>query len=282
MKKVVLVITMTTLSTASLIAQNNSNPWPTTGNVGIGTTSPNFHLQLHGTTDYIESNKFGGTANFGVTSRLGFTNTTTGTTANDGLLMRMSQTSFVIDNKENGAITIQTGSSSLSTASTSIRAITSKVVMGQGGSDDNTACVNILKSNDNGLYIRTLSSGYAGISTRSYALTDNAIQVMGTTGTTRNFAVKANGEVYARKYTTTLADIPDYVFDPSYKLMDFAQLRQYIHLNHHLPNVPSAKEYEANGVDLGEMNRVLLEKVEELTLYILQLEERLETVEKQQ
>ena len=40
-----------------------------------------------------------------------------------------------------------------------------------------------------------------------------------------------------------------------------------------LPNVPSAKEYEANGVDLGEMNRILLEKVEELSLYIIQLNE---------
>ena len=38
-------------------------------------------------------------------------------------------------------------------------------------------------------------------------------------------------------------------------------------------NVPSAKEYEANGVDLGEMNRILLEKVEELSLYIIQLNE---------
>ena len=62
--------------------------------------------------------------------------------------------------------------------------------------------------------------------------------------------------------------------------MSFTDLRSYVATNHHLPNVPSAKEYEKNGVDLGEMNRIQLEKIEELTLYILQLEERLTKLEK--
>ena len=49
-----------------------------------------------------------------------------------------------------------------------------------------------------------------------------------------------------------------------------------------MPNVPSANDYQQNGVDLGEMNRILLEKTEELTLYILQLEERLKKLEDKQ
>jgi hypothetical protein len=95
-----------------------------------------------------------------------------------------------------------------------------------------------------------------------------------------NYAVKGNGEVFARKYTTTLGTIPDYVFDPSYKLLPLNELKTYITTNKHLPNIPSAKEYEERGeLDLGELNRKLLEKVEELTLYILQLEERTKALE---
>ena len=47
-----------------------------------------------------------------------------------------------------------------------------------------------------------------------------------------------------------------------------------------MPNIPSEKEFQKNGVDIGELNRLLLEKVEELTLYILQLEERISKIEK--
>ena len=63
--------------------------------------------------------------------------------------------------------------------------------------------------------------------------------------------------------------------------MSLTDLKTFITTNQHLPNIPSALEYEKNGVDLGEMNRLLLEKVEELTLYLLQLEERLKTIEGQ-
>jgi len=57
-------------------------------------------------------------------------------------------------------------------------------------------------------------------------------------------------------------------------------VEQFIAENQHLPRVPSAAEVEANGMNLGEMNIILLEKVEELTLYIIQLEKRLSEVEK--
>lgn len=72
---------------------------------------------------------------------------------------------------------------------------------------------------------------------------------------------------------------PDYVFEPDYELMPLEKLRRYVADNQRLPNMPSADEVKRNGVDLGEMNRLLVEKVEELTLYVLQLEERLKAVE---
>lgn len=71
----------------------------------------------------------------------------------------------------------------------------------------------------------------------------------------------------------------DYVFEPTYQLMTINQLEEYITTNKHLPNMPTANEVEATGVDLGEINRVLVEKVEELTLYIIALNKRMEQLE---
>ena len=72
---------------------------------------------------------------------------------------------------------------------------------------------------------------------------------------------------------------PDYVFEQNYNLMSLSDLKAYIDTNKHLPEIPSAKETEENGINLSEMNMMLLKKVEELTLYILQLEERVREME---
>ncbi|NOT50171.1 MAG: hypothetical protein HOP10_02730 [Chitinophagaceae bacterium] len=64
---------------------------------------------------------------------------------------------------------------------------------------------------------------------------------------------------------------PDYVFEDNYNLMPIADLEKSIRQNKHLPNVPSAAEIEKEGINLGKMASALLEKVEELTLYIIQL-----------
>jgi hypothetical protein len=258
-----------------VFAQNNY--YPATGNIAHGTptSTANFNLQLHGTTAYSEPDKFTGLFNnYGVSSRFGLTNTSTGLTANDGMLFRMSTTNFMMENKENGNIFINSGSAVFGIIGAANRVF----VGGTTVSGANYGAFNV-SSSDNGLFIYPTTTSKFGVSIRMSSLMDNAIQVMGINGSTRNFAVKANGEVFARKYTTTLAAIPDYVFASDYGLMSFQELRDFIAVNKHLPNVPSAKEYEERGVDLGEMNRLLLEKVEELTLYILQLEDRLKALE---
>jgi hypothetical protein len=64
---------------------------------------------------------------------------------------------------------------------------------------------------------------------------------------------------------------PDYVFEKDYNLLSLSELESYIKANKHLPEVPSAKEMEANGMNLKEMNLILLKKVEELTLHLIEL-----------
>src|SRR5690606_27867300 len=65
-------------------------------------------------------------------------------------------------------------------------------------------------------------------------------------------------------------DWPDYVFSSEYKLPSLSSVEQFIKTNSHLPEVPSAAEIEEKGQNVGEMNAILLKKVEEMTLYIIQ------------
>ncbi|HKV11272.1 MAG TPA: hypothetical protein VJ725_24230 [Thermoanaerobaculia bacterium] len=68
---------------------------------------------------------------------------------------------------------------------------------------------------------------------------------------------------------------PDYVFEPDYSLKSLGELREFIDREKHLPNIPSAAEIKANGLKLGQFQMLLLEKVEELTLYTLDQDEEI-------
>jgi hypothetical protein len=73
----------------------------------------------------------------------------------------------------------------------------------------------------------------------------------------------------------------DYVFDPKYRLQPLPEVASYIHSNGHLPDIPSAKEVAAKGVDLGDMQSKLLAKVEELTLHMIEEHDRNDRLERQ-
>ncbi|RXK82909.1 hypothetical protein [Filimonas effusa] len=72
----------------------------------------------------------------------------------------------------------------------------------------------------------------------------------------------------------------DYVFDSSYQLAPLSYVEQFIQENKHLPEVPSAAEVKKDGLDLGDNQAVLLKKIEELTLYIIQQNKKMEQMEK--
>ncbi len=89
---------------------------------------------------------------------------------------------------------------------------------------------------------------------------------IGTTSTgTHKLAVE--GSVGAREINVESTGWPDYVFNPTYHLMPLSEVQQFIKKNHRLPDMPSGREVEENGLNLGEMNSKLLKKIEELTLY---------------
>jgi hypothetical protein len=280
-------------------AQNNVLPFA--GNIGVGTLPslalPNFNLHLHGTTDYLydnvanpipvasllELNQPGNLnnstnkamVNAGKTVAFGMTNTTTGFGINDGTEFRMTQNNFSVINRENGNFTLGTKNAFMTFSNEN-----SRVWIGGVSAPTSPlyAKYNLI-SPDNGIYIKSSSLGKYGLKVEVREAS-NALEVYNTSSTLKQFKVTGNGEVFARRYTTTLNNIPDYVFKEGYNLMSLNELKTYINTLHHLPNIPSEKEFQKDGVDIGELNRLLLEKVEELTLYILQLEERISKIEK--
>lgn len=111
-----------------------------------------------------------------------------------------------------------------------------------------------------------------------------AIVVYDNTNKGTSFAVYGNGVVNAKKIYAEEIEVlatvngtkwPDYVFAEDYKLCSLDDLSNFITANKHLPNVPSAEEMEESGLNLAEMNATLLQKVEELTLYVIDLQKQI-------
>ncbi len=90
------------------------------------------------------------------------------------------------------------------------------------------------------------------------------------------FQISNNGLLNVREVKVDLEAWPDYVFEENYKLRPLVEVENFIKLNGHLPNIPNAKTIESEGVNLGEMNKLLMEKVEELTLYLIEQNKQLQ------
>lgn len=94
-----------------------------------------------------------------------------------------------------------------------------------------------------------------------------------------NFHLYVKGGILTEEIRVR-TDWADYVYEPDYNLMPLGALSEYIDQNRHLPNVPSATTIEKNGISVGEICKIQQEKIEELSLYIIQLYNRLEKIEK--
>jgi hypothetical protein len=94
-----------------------------------------------------------------------------------------------------------------------------------------------------------------------------------------------NGTIHSKEVKVDLTGWSDYVFKKDYQLPSLAEVKTYIDQNQHLPEIPSEEQIIKDGLNLGEMNKLLVKKVEELTLYLIdehQKNQELETQLKQQ
>lgn len=91
--------------------------------------------------------------------------------------------------------------------------------------------------------------------------------------------LSVNGKVSAKEVEVTLSGWSDFVFADDFNLRPLSEVEEFINTNRHLPDVPSEAEVLQNGVNLGEMSSILLQKIEELTLYIIELNKRIAELE---
>lgn len=109
-----------------------------------------------------------------------------------------------------------------------------------------------------------------------FNLEDGVVR-LGTTQAANGYLLNVGGRIIAEEVRVQLrASWPDYVFANNYKLTPLNEVEKFIQQNKHLPNMPSASEIETTGQELGEIQRKLLEKVEELTLYVIDLKKEIE------
>ncbi|MBT2564399.1 hypothetical protein J7E50_06825 [Pedobacter sp. ISL-68] len=100
---------------------------------------------------------------------------------------------------------------------------------------------------------------------------------IGTSTPTERLTV--NGKIKANEIRVDGNGQPDYVFEEGYKISSLRETEQYIKFNKHLPEIPSAADAAKNGIALGEMNKLLLKKIEELTLHLIEKDKVLSDVQ---
>ena len=125
------------------------------------------------------------------------------------------------------------------------------------------------------------SSGGSGVWTESGSTASYTGEVaVGRSTVPSGYKLAVEGFVRAREIRVDQDSWPDYVFEKDYDLPSLEEIRKHIQEKGHLPKMPSAKEVTTHGIKLGMMNKLLLEKIEELTLHIILLEERIKKLEK--
>lgn len=124
-----------------------------------------------------------------------------------------------------------------------------------------------------------MESSQININAQSHITLQGKVGVNATNNTSE-YALAVNGGIITTEVFIQEVDVwHDDVFNDDYKLIPLGDLQKFINANHHLPEVPSEAEVTERGYDMGEMQGLLLKKIEELTLYILRQEERITELE---
>ena len=128
------------------------------------------------------------------------------------------------------------------------------------------------------LSVAEITDIYRGNSSISSLWSENGLDIYRLTGNVGigttdpgSYKLAVEGIIGAHEIKVTTDGWADFVFEENYSLMSLSELDAYIKANRHLPEIPTTEEVEENGISVGEMNAKLLQKIEELTLYLIEM-----------
>jgi hypothetical protein len=234
------------------------------GNVGIGVTSPVEKLDVNGNIRLYGANRF------------------IGTTTNSSLSIRTNNIERFKVNGSNGNVLFYSDRFNMPNGG--------NIILGtDGGHSTGTNCLSIGYHKEFGqAYIDYKQNLHFRVAGDPWwcplILQPDGNVVIGGHSCYANYEDQAfgyklavNGKIIAEEVVVKLSqNWPDYVFSPNYTLRPLSEVEEHISNHGHLPDVPSAQQVEKDGIGVGEMNAILLKKVEELTLYVIELKKEVE------
>jgi hypothetical protein len=129
-----------------------------------------------------------------------------------------------------------------------------------------------------GVYTSATDYGLYVAAGKTYV--NSAGLLVGTTTAATGYMVSVNGKIMCEELKVQdSGSWPDYVFEESYSLRSLNEVENFISENNHLPGIPDACTVEENGVEIGNMQKLLLQKIEELTLYMIDADKRIKALE---
>lgn len=253
-------------------------------NLGVGITYPQATLHVHSNYEIFPLlpepiDRWGdpeppiGDEHYYQTTVL-FTNEGTGATQSDGFLINQINGDITFSQQETGYFRLQNQGTLLELTSTGvgIGGVYGDYKFSVNGNSHFSQWSVMAK----GLRVDSTLRATGNVFITGPISAASALSVAGPLTVGNGFSCDAQGNLRVKHLKVTLTDWPDYVFGGGHTLMPLRELETYIGEHSHLPGVPTAEEVEQEGADLGEMNKVLMEKVEELTLYIIDLQKQID------
>ena len=250
-----------------------------TANVGIGTNIPPVKFTIQTPINTLGFQHIGGTDSIIVTEGIGGVSASIGTSTNHAFRLNAGPGGGKLSIYPTGDVVI--GDNTVG----SVGRLTVKTTNNADG---------ISQIGDNGNILKTRMGGTsAGIGTfspthmRIFCNGISEIFIASATGNvgigTENFGtykLAVNGNIRSKEIVVETG-WADYVFDEGYKLPLLSDVEKFIQQNKHLPNVPSAAEIGQKGLHLGDTQKRMMEKIEELTLYVIELDKKIKLLEEQ-